>query len=367
MSLAPTPNGSLAAQYLPGLFEPLAPSQASVLEYAETNYALRQRAKQNREAGLKILLSDIRMCDKWFRSMHGRELRFSDLCLALGEDFFAWHMSQPKVTSIETGNRSRTQLLTIWRDAARRNLCYPPPRELKKVKTDKRNPEAWREDEIDKILTAARDGDWRWERPRIGITAGATWSEPAVDASLWLLTIIWSLYDTGVRKSAFLTTPVANLDLRNRKIAIPCVVQKQRADQFFSLSPEVCGLWEQLDVHGRGLKRLGDDWPYDRHDNSRWKTLNRWYARLLREAGLVEEQESTRKHLWHKLRRTFATYVAVKLGVGEAQRQLGHSSPQVTARYIDQRFMPQVDATQALHKPRLSPPDVIPMRIAETG
>lgn len=359
----PSPNSQIAAGYLPGLFEPLQPSPLGVLAWACDNFAARKRAERHRPAGLNVTLNDVALADRYCQAVYGHALRFCDLCDAFAEDFFAWHMQQPRVHSPATGNRSRASLLSVWRDAARRGLCYPP-RHVRKAKVDKRLPDAWSEEQVGRILAAARDCPWQWDRPKFGMAA-REWSPPPVDASLWLLTVIATLYWTGLRKNALLSTPVRNLDLAAGGLLVPAAVQKQRSDQWFELPHDVCGFWSDLDVHGRGLARLGDDWPYDRHENSRWKTLNRWYARLLTMAGLVERGTSTRRLLWHKLRRTFATYIYREHGIGEAQRLLGHSSPQVTAGYIDPRFHKGASAVRSLPTPHLPPPDVIPLRRAE--
>jgi integrase len=372
-----TANAALGNQFLPGLFEPLQPSTVGVLAWTRGNYLTRKRAEGGKESGLSTLLTDIAFAEEYFRLTYQRELRFCDLSAAFVEDFMAWRANQKRVNSPETVNRSRNHLLSVWNDAASRRMCYaPPPRGVKKYKVAKHLPEAWSDEEMGAILGAARDCRWNWEKPKHGAAAAERWSPPPVPASLWLSTIILTLYWTGARKTALLTTPVGNLDLRLRlarsgelqgSVFIPAAVQKQNADQRKGISEEVCQMWAELDVHGRGLKRLGDDWPYDRHPNSRWKTLNRWYARLLVIAGVVQPGESTRKQLWHKLRRTYATYVFAEHGIGEAQRQLGHSSPQVTERYIDTRFTKEVDVTKSLPKPKLPPPNVLPLRIADAS
>lgn len=360
------PNAALGNQFLPGLFEPLQPATVEVLAWTRDNFLIRKRAEGNREDGLKVYLSDVGLADAYCRQTHGHALRFCDLSPAFAEDWMAWRRNQKGVHSPETVNRSRNSLLAVWNDAARRNppLCYPP-RGVKRYKADKHLPEAWTEEEMGQILGAARDCRWAWVKPKRGAATGANWSPPPCPASLWLQAIILTLYWTGVRKNALLTTPVRNLDLRRGNVFIPAAIQKHRSDQRKPLSEEVCELWAQLDVHGRGLARLGDDWPYDRHPGSKWKTLNRWYARLLVAAGLVAEGDSTRKQLWHKLRKTYVTYVFAEHGIAEAQRQAGHSSPQVTERYIDPRFTREVDVTKSLPKPKLPPPATL--RIADAS
>ena len=79
-----------------------------------------------------------------------------------------------------------------------------------------------------------------------------------------------------------------------------------------------------------------DDWPYDRTKEG-WPALTLQLKYCLVHGGLRESvKKVTSRDLWHKLRRTFATTMYAESGDIELVRDmLGHSSIDVTYRYID--------------------------------
>jgi integrase len=59
------------------------------------------------------------------------------------------------------------------------------------------------------------------------------------------------------------------------------------------------------------------------------------------------------RDLWHKIRRTFATQVHASGGLAMAQTLLGHSSADVTMRYIDPRQAPKNNQADYLGRPTI--------------
>lgn len=365
-ALPPPPNAGQARSFLPGLFQPIEPSNESVLDWTRSDYVIRKEAEGMREGTIEAYVRDIAFFDTFFRQRYGRGATFADLCDRLRDEFFLWRRKQDRVTSSRTADRSIRHLEAVWRDAANRRppLCLPPgPRS--KIKFDPRAPDAWWPDELDKLRGAARSCAWTWQKPRHG-TAARGWVEPPFSPAEFMEALIELVLNTAARKDALLTTPTGNFDLGRRVILIPSQRQKHRKGQAIKIRPSTCDMWRALDVHGRGVATLGGDWPFDRHANSNWKTLDGWLERLVRQAEIIQESEPIRRHLWHKIRRTAATYVARKHGIAAAQRLLGHSSPAITiAHYIDERMLDDLDVSDCLPEFEPPPPDVIPLRRAQ--
>lgn len=363
------PNAAQQAAFLPGLFAPIEPSTRSLVQWTAEEYVERKTDEGMRPGTIDAYVRDVAFFDAFFRARYatfGRGVTFADLCDGLRDEFYSWRRRSDRVHSAKTAERSVRHLEAVWRDAANRRppLCLPPgPRA--KIKHDPRAPDAWWPDELAKLRSAVRGCDWTWRRPRRGAAARG-WIEPPFSPAAFLEAVVELVLNTAARKDAVLTTPTANFDLARGVILIPSERQKHRRGQAVRLKPETASLWSALDLAGRGVRTLGGDWPYDRHPNSRWKTLDGWLARLVRDAELIAPDEPVRRHLWHKLRRTAATYVARKKGISAAQRLLGHVSPTITVEhYIDQRMLDDVDISDCL--PDFDPPplDVIPLRRAE--
>jgi hypothetical protein len=63
---------------------------------------------------------------------------------------------------------------------------------------------------------------------------------------------------------------------------------------------------------------------------------------------LASEGDRLPNSLFHKLRRSVATHTSARAGLAAAIALLGHSGPELTARYIDPSFLPANDATEWL-------------------
>lgn len=372
------PSNRARTLYLPGVFERPPAAETILLEaWVKSTYAPLKVAFGDRGQTLATTIRDIGLFCRFFRERENREPTLGDLNDGVADEFFVWHTAQRRCKSQATANRSRRSLSSVWRAAARKGLCYPPE-DLRMAKVNKHLPLAWSMDELGKLLATAKTYPWQWYKPRGSWPHKGDWAPPKISAGLWMHTIISTLYFTGLRISSLMLTPTVKLDLAAKGVLVPASVQKHRTDQFFPLPDDVIAAWRELDVHGRGVLRLGDDWPYDRHGkisgrpaySSGWTTLNAWLRRCLRAAGLVLEDESNfRRQLWHKLRRTFATHLAVAKGTEAARRWLGHSSFEVTMRYIDLRFMPSINPVEVLPRPTIPIPeaDIIPLRMADAS
>jgi integrase len=162
------------------------------------------------------------------------------------------------------------------------------------------------------------------------------------------------ILNTGTRISAAMLTPTAGLDLDAGVVLIPAEIQKHNSDEYFDLLP--CTVAALKVIRSGRNQRLFDDWPYDRKKRQ-WPTLNRYQKRILVNAGLfATTRDVTRKDMFHKLRRSFATFVNARGGQHLAQEMLGHSHQNVTKLYIDPRMRSRTKVTELLGE-FLPPPD----------
>lgn len=224
---------------------------------------------------------------------------------------------------------------------ARREFDYDVDEiSMQKLRELKRSNRAWLEGELQKLLTAAAEDE--------GMVGN-------VPAGIWLPALVLFVINTGCRITSVMRTPLACLDLEQGTVIVPAENQKHGADEPFPLTPEcrealrVLVWWPMREPPAL----IFGDWPYDPWHPSRtaWPTLNGRLRTIIVRAGLRKTcKEVTRKDLWHKLRRTMASYVAARLGKAAAQQLLGHSSPGVTERYLDDRIVSRPDVRTALPK-----------------
>lgn len=245
------------------------------------------------------------------------------------ERFLAWlkrsGMANPTI------NRYRACLLAQWKHAWRKRLVDDQPRDVAKFRVAKRVPEAWSAEEVAKILQQAEQVE--------GMIGG-------VPAGAWWRGLLLTLYDTGLRIAAAMQLRSTDLNAE-RWLSVPAEVQKQDADQTFRLHPET--MTALLATHPHEREWLFP-WPYD--SDNHYGVLTKHYKRILKAAGLP----LGRRDLFHKLRRTSATAVCDALDELAAKRHLGHSSLDVTRRYLDPRKIRRShSAAEVMQRPAIAP------------
>ena len=213
-----------------------------------------------------------------------------------------------------TANKNRRNICAVLNLAAELGIRSTPPK-IPKIREVKRQNRAWLPVEIDAMLTVACS-----QLGHVGKCHAADW---------WPALILTS-YSTGVRISALMALRCDDIDFDRRVVRFRGETQKHRSDQSFRVSSTVMDAVRKIRAQERRLARLFDDWPHDRN-RRQWPTLNRYLRRILDGAGLP----TTRRDMWHKQRRTFATQITKKMGRGMAQEMLGHSSMAITQAYID--------------------------------
>ncbi len=253
----------------------------------------------------------------------GREVLSEELNDDLGAGCMAWLLERGR--SPATANKVRAHLTAVWRLAKRRDLIGRSP-QVERLREPKRQPKAWRAADLGKILaSAAREQ---------GEIAG-------VRAADWWMALFLVLYDTGLRISATMALEWAWLD--GDMLDVCAEVQKQNADQSLDLSADALAA---LDAIRRPTRRHIFPWPWDR-GGPQWATLNRRLRRILTRAGLP----TTRRDLFHKLRRSNASYL--KAAGGDPTSQLGHSTERVTRAYLDPRICRPRRQVDLLPRPKV--------------
>lgn len=279
--------------------------------------------------------TDLRILQRYFESEFlgrteiKRPLLLSDLSADLLNGAAAWQVRQGR--SSATANRLLRHVLSIWRFAKEDETlqdAVPVIGKVRKHKEPKRQPEAWSQDQFALLVAAAS---------RMQGNVGD------VPERVWWPCLLLVAYWTGVRVTALMEIPSSCVDFERNEIRVPAEIQKHFADQGFELPTDVMELLRQIDPVGRGLTTVFEDWKYDRTCRP-WKRLSKHLGQIITAAGF----KPTRKTKFHQIRRTTATFIAAKRGIGEAQAFLGHSSSQTTLRYIDQRFMERPRVTSIL-------------------
>lgn len=130
----------------------------------------------------------------------------------------------------------------------------------------------------------------------------------------------------------------SDVDLKGRYLLVHADYRKgKKADKIFRLHPDTILLLKAIREPDRGL-------IFPAPGGS---VQNLWnhYKRLLHEAGLPFD----RYHMFHCLRRSTASYLEV--AGGDATEHLGHSSRQITLKYLDPRIVKKKHASDLLFRP----------------
>ena len=226
----------------------------------------------------------------------------------LVENFLAYWRPFRAVDSLK---RMRGELLALWRYAWRKRRVETQPRDIDEIRTPKRLAECYSIDELDRLLTVA------------GSIEGKVGASPA---SLYWPALILFLVEVGLRVGAAMRVTVANFDSDRGWVRAEWQTQKQKATQDLPISAQMVRMLLATQPAGR---KLLFPWPF----RDRKQTMNIRLRALLTQAGLP----TGRRDLWHKFRRTCATFIADVAGELEAQKQLGHASISTTRKYLDVR------------------------------
>jgi integrase len=215
----------------------------------------------------------------------------------------------------QIGDRSRANvrrsLLTLWKrfgDGLNRDS-------IRSVIVTPRNPEAWLYDEMELVAQAATKLPGR-------LTNG-------IKRSLYMPTLLWCAYETGLRRRDLWTFDISRFDAERRAALTQ---HKTKRVHVIQITPQTEEGLRQMAGILRGTA--------DQH----WRTPLRWpqsttmfyyWMRECRKIAGVDAEVSNRS-LQH-VRRTGATEVCVE--GGHAWRFLGHSREGLDRKsYVDQRM-----------------------------
>jgi integrase len=291
----------------------------SLSELFESSYVLKPRVASGSKATVVDYRIQLRHLDRYFQSIAGREMLITDFSDQV--IFGAMKSRLDSGCTVDTANKLRAFAVALWNHACDRfpDVAPRPPRRIDKFRPPKRDPECWSQEEFELILRAAN---------KLCGTVGDVALSEFADCLLRVE------YNSGARISAVMSIETAWVDVSSAQLVIRAEAQKDDEDQTVRLLPGTMDAIARLHVRGR-LPRLFDDWPYDR-SVVQWPALNNLLAGLIVDAGLRPNRAAvTRRDLWHKIRRTFATYITIKAGIETAREMLGHSSVEVTRRYVD--------------------------------
>jgi integrase len=162
---------------------------------------------------------------------------------------------------------------------------------------------------------------------------------------LFFQAIILVAYDTGLRLRALLGIRRCDWKPERREITADATVMKHKVSQTFQVSEQtqqVLTLMLNNPKSADEQPTLLFPWPV-RHDG-----IHEAYRKILMRAGLYTKEQ---RGSFHKLRRTSATHLTNVIGIEAACRQLGHSSVEMTKRYVDPRLTNEHKAADHLPRP----------------
>lgn len=275
-----------------------------------------------------------------------RRPRLSDLTVSRVKEARDWQLDRGRAKP--TADKVRRALLAIWNAAAGDTdlkVFPPPPRAVRALKLPKREPQAWCLDQYEDILRFAGTLEGEVGPHRLGD---------------WFSAVLLADYNSGLRITSLMLCEVTWIDLNQRVLVVDPDVQKDDEGISITLMPETAEALRPLVESARrtGQRRIFGDWPFDQRLLAKGRApraLTGVLRKCIVGAGLATSvAQVSRRDLWHKIRRTFATSVYAKSGDIELVREmLGHSDIKVTWRYIDKTKLNRKTQADLLPRPRI--------------
>ncbi len=266
-----------------------------------------------------------------FSKYLGRPAMLTDLTDDTVTGYMAWIISHAGL-SVSSANSNRAQLLCLWRYAYKRKLLPTLPTDCDKLKELRKLPTAWTMEELGKILASAR----QQQTPKTGML---------YPPGLFFQAIILVAYDTGLRLRALLGIKRCDWKPERREITADATVMKHKVSQTFQVSEQTVQVLTLMLNNPKSADEtptLLFPWPV------RGDGIHEAYRKILMRAGLYTKEHGGS---FHKLRRTSATHLTNVIGIEAACRQLGHSSVEMTKRYVDPRLTNEHKAADHLPRP----------------
>lgn len=273
-------------------------------------------------------------CDNYRHNLNrfarflGRVPMMTDLNDNTVVEFQSWMMTTG--LSASSANCSRASLLALWRYGLKRRVLTEGPKDVEKLKERQNLPEAWTMEQMGKIIEAARSQP----RPVRGIPC-----RPGV----FFETLILVAYDTALRLRALRNIRRSDWNADRSELTVEAEHMKHKVSQTFAVSEQTAQALNQMISESDSEREIIFDWPIQE------EALHFAYRQILKRAGLYKGPRDS----FHKLRRTAASHLTKVLGIEAASRQLGHSSVQMTRRYVDPRMTGDHRAADHLPRPKL--------------
>jgi integrase len=264
----------------------------------------------------------------YFRRFLGREPAIGDLQDHLVMGCMEWIVGQG--LSIRTANKTRDQLLALWRFLARKSVVPQWP-DVPSFPEPQRSPVAWNRDELRSL--------WEMCENQRGKVAG-------VPANLWWIGIHSVAWDSLERIGAVRFLRKDHVFDDCKWVHFPAEIRKGRRQDFTSkLHPTTGAIIRQI-------LAVGADSPFVFPWERRPEYLHTRYKALRERAGLATD----RFHSFHCLRRTGASFA--EAAGADASKLLGHASRRTTDKhYIDVRVSGKQMACDVLFRPLDDGPD----------
>ena len=260
-----------------------------------------------------------------FTRFLGREALLSDFNDETVSRLICWMIERGR--SPYTANKERSQLLAIWRFAARKQIVSEWP-DVEPEIQPVRVPRAWTGDELARLFAAC------WDTP------GAIGRVPA---RLWWYGLHLVGWDSGERITPLLKLRRSWLSVETGMLRVPAEVRKgRRADRLYVLHPQTCDVLRQL------LTFSGDlifDWPHAKTH------IYHHYDKIQLRAGLPVGREFR----FHCLRKAVASHG--KAAGLDPQELMGHIDGRTTQRYLDPQICAGKPASEVLFRPHTLPPN----------
>jgi integrase len=260
---------------------------------------------------------------------YGRDVLLEELNDALAGEHFAWLLNTG-ITSISI-NRHRSWIFATWRMAQQRGKVDRLPT-IPRLRINHDPPDAWNEAQARRILTATESF-----RPGFFIAGIA-----ASDYFRALLLVGWW---TALRTRTLFSIRMHDIDFETSTLFVPGRSMKNGRGKRFMLGADAIAAIRNILAPQRELL-----FPCPFHLAS----MSTMFGQLLADAGVPLPARNL--SMFHKWRRTVATQIAIKAGLGAACGLLGHSSEYVTKRYVDESQLPTANVSGYL-----------PMLSGETG
>jgi integrase len=311
-------------------------SDSTLRDFYELVYRPARHAGERHRRTRAEARSQINNLNRWWHS-HCAELGLplSEITLRAFDDddvvtlAMAWLVDRER--SPATANKLRVTLNAIWRLANKRGLVTSSP-DNQNYRHELEDPIALMPDQKAAVIAQAQR-----VRGEVGDCAAGDW---------WLMLVLL-LFNSGARITVLRHVQTASLDVARSELVLPARWQKQRRDQRVSLWASTRESIVRCRVVERRLVHLLDDWPFN------IDTLRDHYTDLvLKPAGVPD----TPKHKFHCLRKTVASEIAAVAPKTVAQEVLGHSSLDVTLRYLDPRYDSRPRVPELVKDPLPSPP-----------